>query len=292
VIPAVGRTLVALAALVRVNLSLAVAVSAVAGFVCVSHTLSWKALSAFAGVGLLAAAASALNQIQEKDLDGRMERTRNRPLPLGIISIRQALAAASILGIAGWALLFFGTTPLASLLGVCASAWYNLAYTPLKRKTLFAVPVGALTGALAPVIGCVAATGRIRIPAVGIAFFIFFWQIPHFLLMLLTYGQEYEKAGFPYVSILKDGGRFRNIALVWYAAASASTLLFPLFGSVSNIALIAALVLQNAAFVLYFYFRVVRANVAVDFVKAFRSMYLFQGCMLATVIVQGFFPYS
>ena len=280
-------TVRALAALSRVNLSLAVAASAAAGFVCVSHALSWKALAAFAGIALLAAAASALNQIQEKDLDGRMERTRNRPLPAQRITVRWALAAALLLGIAGCALLFFCTTPLAALLGVCAAVWYNLVYTPLKRRTLFAVPVGALTGALAPVIGCVAATGRIRMAAAGIGFFIFFWQIPHFLLMLLKYGPQYGNAGFPYVSILRDEVRFRNIAFVWYAAASASTLLFPLFGTVSNVALIASLVFLNAAFVLYFYFRVVRAKGAIDFGGAFRSMYLFQGCMLGLVIVQG-----
>jgi heme o synthase len=280
----------AIAVLTRVRLSLAVAACAVAGFLSVRHSLSWGILCTFSGVALLSAAASALNQVQEKDLDAFMERTRRRPLPSGQLSRGQALLFATVSGTGGFALLFSGTTPAAALLGIFALVWYNAVYTPIKRKTLFALPVGALTGALAPVIGCAAATGRLDGPVIGIACFLFFWQVPHFFLMLLKYGPEYEKAGFPYMTILKNDGHFRGIVFIWCVAASVSTLLFPLFGLVSNVALVTGLVLLNAGFILSCYFNVVRAQGTIGFHMAFRSMYLFQGCMFAVVMAQGIFP--
>jgi heme o synthase len=279
-----------LAALSRVKLSLAVAFSGIAGFVSVFHTFSWKALSTFAGVALLSAGASAFNQVQEKDLDAIMERTRFRPLLTKQVSPGMALLFAIGSTLSGLAILFFGTTPLAALLGCFALAWYCVVYTPLKRRTLFALPVGALTGALVPLMGSAAATGRIGGPAIGIACFLFFWQVPHFLLMLLTYGQEYQAAGFPYMSILKNEGRFRSIVFVWCAASSASALSFPLFGVVSGIAPIATLVVLNVSFVSYFYFKAVRNSKVLVVNEAFRSMYIFQGCMLALVVTQGIFP--
>jgi protoheme IX farnesyltransferase len=101
----------------RVKLSLAVAFSAVAGFVSVSHTLSWKVLGPFLGVALLSAAASAFNQLQERELDAVMERTRFRPLITAKVSKGQALIFAFIASLAGFAILFFVTTPLAALIG-------------------------------------------------------------------------------------------------------------------------------------------------------------------------------
>jgi protoheme IX farnesyltransferase len=282
----------AMASLTRVRLSLVVASFAAAGYFSVNHSLSRGVLFTFSGVALLSAAASVLNQIQEKDLDALMERTKNRPLQLKRFTVRQAFLAALILGCAGSVILFFGTTPVAALLGFFTLVWYNAVYTPIKRKTLFALPVGALTGAFAPVIGSAAATGRIAGPAIGIACFLFFWQVPHFLLMLLKYGPEYEKAGFPYSTILKNEGRFRGIVFIWCVAASVSTLLFPLFGLVLDKGLIAALVLCNGLFVLYFYFKVLLRRIKTpDFNSVFRSLYLFQGSVLVLLIVQGLFPY-
>jgi protoheme IX farnesyltransferase len=288
-IPLAAR-LGALAALSRVTLSLAVAFSSFAGFVSVFHAVSSRAIGTFAGVALLSAAASAVNQIQEKSLDAVMDRTRMRPLLTRHVSPVQALIFALCSTLAGLATLFFYTTPLAALLGGFTLAWYCAVYTPLKRITLFAIPVGALTGALAPLIGCAAATGKIMGPAIGLACFLFFWQVPHFLLMLLKYGRQYEAAGFPYMSILKNESRFRGIVLVWCAAASASTLAFPLFGLVYGRALIATLIILNILFVLYFVFKMVRPPEIISINRAFGSLYLFQGCMLALVIVQGVWP--
>jgi heme o synthase len=280
----------AIARLTRVRLSFAVAAFGAAGFLSVRHSFSWGVLFTFAGVALLSAAASALNQVQEKDLDALMERTRRRPLPSGDLSGGQALLFATFSGTGGLAFLFFGTTHAAALLGISALVWYNAVYTPIKRKTLFALPVGALTGALAPVIGGAAAAGRLDGPAIGIGCFLFFWQVPHFFLMLLKYGPEYEKAGFPYTTILKNKDRFKGIVFIWCAAASVSTLLFPLFGLVSGRGLVAALVVLNGLFVPYFYFKVVRRIKTPDFNPAFRSLYLFQGSVLILLIWQGLFP--
>jgi protoheme IX farnesyltransferase len=279
-----------LAALTRIKLSIAVAVSAVAGFVAACHTISFGAFYTFVGVALLSASASVLNQVQEKDLDARMERTKNRPLVTHQISIPLALAISLVSAVAGFAILFAATTTFAALLGVFTLFWYNAVYTPLKRKTLIALPVGALTGALAPIIGCVAANNRLDATAVGIGFFLFFWQVPHFLLLLLKYGPEYQKAGYPYMAQVKHETRFRYIVFLWLVATSVSTLLFPLYGFVSLIWLVAVLIGVNILFISYYFVALIKNKKPLDLNAAFRFMYVFQACILLVLVVQALLP--
>jgi heme o synthase len=147
--------------LIRLYLSLAITFSAFAGYVLFKHHIDINAIYTILGVFLMSGAASALNHFQERRQDALMERTKNRPLPLGQINPGSVIIISAVLGISGFCLLYFHSNTLAALLSVFNLAWYNGIYTPLKKKTSFAVLIGALTGAVPPVIGWSAAGGNI-----------------------------------------------------------------------------------------------------------------------------------
>ena len=148
-----------LPSLVKLVLSLAIALSSAAGYIFYSHIFSYGFLFCIAGVFMLSAGAAALNQYQEREQDALMDRTRNRPIPSGDITPRQALVTAVILAISGTVILWAGSGWLPALLGAGNLAWYNGVYTPLKRKSHFAVLAGAVNGAVPPAIGWTALCG-------------------------------------------------------------------------------------------------------------------------------------
>jgi heme o synthase len=276
-----------LLALLRFKLSLSVAFSALAGSVYVCHSFTVQALTVFGGVFLCACAASALNQYQERRLDSLMGRTKNRPLPQGHISGRNALLTTFIAGLSGLTLLFFMTPPLAGCIAVFTLFWYNGVYTPLKQKSQFAVLAGAVVGALPPMIGFTAAGGHITIPCTAICLFMYLWQIAHFMLLLRKYGKDFDRAGFPSITKAMNEERFILTLFTWILGTAGSTLLFPLFHIISGAALVSALIIGNCLFVLYFYLVVVQGRKEFEPAPAFRGMYFFQGFILLLLIVDG-----
>ncbi len=176
----------------------------------------------FAGVFLLAGGSTALNQVQERDLDGRMLRTRNRPLPAGRLRPRTALLAALLLIAGGLAALAAaGFPPL--LLGVTAVLFYNGIYTPLKRRTAFAVLPGAVCGALPPLIGWTAAGGHpADFRAVLLAGLLFLWQVPHFWLFAEKHREDYRRAGLPLLATSFTPSQVRRLAFSWSLALAAA----------------------------------------------------------------------
>ena len=232
--------------LIKFYLSLAIAFSSVAGFVFYSGSLNVHVFSCAAGVFLLACAASVLNQYQEREQDALMERTRSRPIPSGTISPATAAVIAVLSGIAGTGILwaFSGWQP--ALLGVANLAWYNALYTPLKKRSSFAVIIGAVNGAVPPVIGWTAAGGDIADPQIlFIAFFIFVWQVPHFWLLLLLHGEDYRKAGFRVATDRIPAPARRLILVSWILATTVSALFLPLFGIVTTRIVVAAIITIN-----------------------------------------------
>ena len=186
------------------------------------------------GVFLLAAAASALNQLQERDIDARMARTRTRPIPAGLVTSRQALFLSLILLFAGLGLLFMAG-PLPALLGACAVIWYNGVYTPLKRVTAFAAVPGAVVGMLPPAIGWTASGGTLSDPRLlPLCFLFFMWQVPHFWLQLLDHGDEYRQAGLPALSMQLRTDQLGRMTFIWICATTVSGLLLPLFGALKE----------------------------------------------------------
>lgn len=195
------------------------------------------------GIFLLACASSCLNHYQERDTDAMMERTKHRPIPSGRIEPMNVLFLTAFLLIAGSVVLLTTTNFLTFLIGIFTFVWYNGIYTPLKKVSAFAIIPGSLVGALPPVAGWVAAGGFLfdsRILIIAVYFFI--WQIPHFWLLLMLYGSDYEKGGFPVLTKIFNHEQLKRITFMWLITNVLTAMLIPMFGivnfSVTNILLL------------------------------------------------------
>jgi len=220
--------------LCRVLISCFAACAALTGYLLTPDRSLSTTLLLTVGVFLLASGASALNQYQERDIDGLMERTRHRPLPQGIIDPRKALTMALALMVCG-VIQHIMIDPVVAAFGVLAVLWYNGLYTRLKRRTAFAAVPGALVGAVPPVMGWLAGGGDIADPRIfALAAVFFLWQIPHFWLLLLRNTAQYEKAGLPTLTAIIPQERLSRITLLWIAAAAVASLAMPLFGIVRS----------------------------------------------------------
>lgn len=214
----------------KFSISIPVALTTFTGYLLGRGSFSIDVLYSLAGVFLLASGASALNQIQEYKLDLLMPRTRNRPIPSGRISLSGAWIFTIVFSLAGLFILFYYSGFLAGILGLLNIFWYNGIYTPLKRTTAFAVVPGSIVGALPPLIGWVAAGGSLLDPvAIALGFFFFIGQIPHFWLLLLRFGQEYEIAGFKSLTTRFSNVQIRRLTFVWIAATAATAFMLPGF---------------------------------------------------------------
>ncbi|MBI4511672.1 MAG: protoheme IX farnesyltransferase [Deltaproteobacteria bacterium] len=147
------------------------------------------------GTLLLVGAASTLNMYFERDVDGLMARTRNRPLPAGRLQPRVAFWFGIGQALVAIPMLALGTNPLTGVLGAFSLLTYVWIYTPLKRKTVLSLPIGAIPGAMPPLLGWTAATAQIELPALLLFAVVFFWQLPHFLAIALFRKGEYVAAG-------------------------------------------------------------------------------------------------
>lgn len=209
--------------------------SAATGYVAFSHRVDAGLMTACLGVLLLAAGACALNQFQDRDIDGQMERTRRRPLPRGAVKPSAALALSVLLLLGGFLLLWLGPNLAAALIGLLAVVGYNGIYTYVKRHWAFAVIPGALIGALPPVIGWTAAGGRPAAPQLfALSFFLFIWQVPHFWLLLLVSAGDYEKAGLPSLTRLFSMRQLASLTGIWIWVACVSSLLLPIYRLTSS----------------------------------------------------------
>ncbi|MFC2133739.1 protoheme IX farnesyltransferase [Bacteroidota bacterium] len=212
-----------------------VAVSTSVGFILASGKIDLGIILPTIGVFLIASGSSALNHFQERDTDALMDRTKNRPIPAQKIKPGGVLLLAVIFIFAGSFILYTFSNLTALLLGWLALFWYNVIYTPMKRRFAMAVVPGSLIGAIPPVIGWVAGGGELTNPQVyALALFFFIWQIPHFWLLLLIHGKDYENAGFPTLTQIFNDSQLGRITFVWIAALAISVLLIPFFGVSSN----------------------------------------------------------
>jgi heme o synthase len=168
------------------------------------------------GILLQAISASVLNQIQEVELDSRMNRTHNRPLPAQKIKVQNALIFFFFVLFAGTILIYTAGNLTAALAGCLTIIWYNGIYTYAKRITAFAVVPGALTGALPPLIGWIAAGGGVwDKPIIFIEFLFFTGQIPHFWLLILKYGEEYGNVGIPSLTSIFNKNQINRLTYTW-----------------------------------------------------------------------------
>ncbi len=222
--------------LTKVKITVAVTLSMVAGWVLAANSFSVDLILPTLGLFILASGSAALNQFQEHELDALMERTKNRPIPSGRMSAKMAAVISVSLIVIGSFLLYWGGGLLEMELGLITMIWYNGIYTKLKRKTAFAVIPGSIIGALPPAIGYVAGGGALTDPAIwGVAFFFFVWQIPHFWLLILMHGKQYENAGFPSLTAKYSTEQIEKITYVWVVSAAVSSLLILFFGAADSI---------------------------------------------------------
>jgi protoheme IX farnesyltransferase len=193
--------------LIKFRLSALVTFSAVFGFILGDSGVifSWgKFFALMVGGFLISGASGAANEIWERDIDKLMKRTENRPLPLNLISLKEAYWFTSIIALIGISILWIFTNPLTTLLGVLSMVLYVFVYTPLKRVGPIAVFVGAIPGAMPPLLGWTAATGVISHEALIIFGIQFIWQFPHFWAIAWVSDEDYKRAGF---KLLPSGGQ-------------------------------------------------------------------------------------
>lgn len=176
-------------------------------------------LHALLGTGIIAAAASALNQVLERDSDARMVRTRTRPLPAGRMETQAALGFGLALAIVGSVYLALAVNLLTAAIGGATMALYVLVYTPLKRVSSLCTIVGAVPGALPPVMGWTAATGALSAEAWVLFAILFFWQLPHFLAIAWNYREDYARGGQPMLSVEDPQGGSTARQIVLYCMA-------------------------------------------------------------------------
>jgi protoheme IX farnesyltransferase len=202
-------------------------------------------LHALVGTGLVAAGASALNQLLERNTDARMRRTENRPLPAGRLHPLEVLAFGCGLGFVGVAYLVVSLQrPWAALVAAVTFVSYVCIYTPLKRRTPLNTLVGAVPGALPPLIGWTAVRGTIDPEALTLFFIIFLWQVPHFLAIAWIYREDYARARLRMLPVLDaDGTRTARQMLTCSLALLPASLAPVLFGGAGLVYLGGAILL-------------------------------------------------
>jgi len=203
--------------LTKPDVSFLVVMTTAAGYYMGAHgPVDWVRLAhAVFGTTLIAAGTAALNHYIERESDRYMRRTAARPLPSGQLRPAEALWFGLVLAFAGAVDLWIGSGALASLLGAATCLSYLLAYTPLKKKTIWATFIGAFPGAIPPMIGWAAAAGTLDKGAWLLFAILFFWQFPHFHAISWIYREDYARAGIKMLPVVdRDGSRtFRQIIL-------------------------------------------------------------------------------
>lgn len=278
---------VTIAELVKWKLSLAVAFSSVTGYFLFSGRAGSEMYIVAGGVFLLAAGAAALNQYTERKSDALMERTMNRPLPAGKMNSLTALAISCAMLAAG-TLLLSASGILPMLLGLFNVILYNAVYTGLKRITTFAIVPGAVVGAIPPFIGYTAAGGAMSDTVILLfALFMFLWQIPHFWILLLRYGQEYQKAGIKTLYGAIDNRQIGRLVFTWVTASS--LLLWVLTGMLMPVKTLAGLVLLglNVTFIIMFYRIIFKGREDEGLKSAFILMNTFSLIIMLILIVMS-----
>ena len=186
-------------------------------------------LSTILGLAMIVSGANALNMYLEREIDGRMQRTKNRPLPAGRMAPRVALSFGLALSALAIPVLAIGANPLTALLAVVANLLYVLAYTPLKQHSQYALHVGAIPGAIPPLLGWTAGTGRIDAAGMVLFAILFLWQIPHFVAIALFRKEDYARAGLVVVPNVTGELASRHTIIRWiFAVVAASLLVVPL----------------------------------------------------------------
>jgi protoheme IX farnesyltransferase len=235
----VAHTIQGYLALTKPRITFFILMSAAIGFMCGAHPAAirdlWLTLlHTLIGIALIASGAAALNQWYERDADAKMNRTMARPIPAGRITPAHALWFGSALSIAGFAELSLGANLLAGLLGAFTLAMYVFVYTPLKRLSPHATTIGAIPGAMPPLIGFAAAAGTLTAPAWILFAILFLWQFPHFYAIAWMYRDDYARAGIRMLPVVEPDGVSTARRVVLFSLVLLPVSLLPKFTAMAG----------------------------------------------------------
>lgn len=238
--------------LVKFRLSLAVSFSAATGYLIYCTYPSFDFILLISGILLLTCGSAALNQYTEREQDSIMSRTMHRPVASKRISAGSALTISSLLILSGCLLLLpAGLSPF--ILGCSGVILYNLLYTYLKRVTVLAIIPGAMVGSVPPLIGYTSAGGEVLNDKIlFFTAFMFLWQIPHFWLLLISYGREYQAAGFKTIYDYLNTKQIRLLIMFWIVSWSLLLILFVYYAGLFISFFTIALISLTAVFIILF----------------------------------------
>lgn len=217
--------------LTKPRIAFMLVLTAAAGFYLGSNgTFDWRLfINSMIGITLLAFGVATLNQYIERNIDGLMERTAKRPLPAGKLSGAEALAFGLLLAAVAEIYLYVLVNPLTAILGLVVIVGYVLLYTPLKTRTSASTAIGALPGALPPLMGWTASANEITLGAWVLFAMLFLWQFPHFLAIAWMYREQYAKAGILMLPVVEPEGRITARQIVLFTVLLLPVSLAPFF---------------------------------------------------------------
>ena len=274
------------AELVKARLTLLVLLTTAVGYYLAAHgpINPLGLFHAVFGTAFAAAGAAALNQWWERRLDALMHRTRTRPIPAGRMLPRDAVLLGAMLSIFGVSYLALVCNALSAVLAAITIIIYIFAYTPLKRVSTFNTLIGAIPGALPPVVGWAAASGRIDIGAWSLFAILFFWQLPHFFAIAWMYREDYARAGFEMISKDdKTGARSASQSVLFCILLLLISGIPQFLGLVSAVYLIVELVL-NGLFI-FVAMRFLRTQQAKDARRLFLTSIAYLPLLLGALVL-------
>jgi protoheme IX farnesyltransferase len=237
----------------KIKIMFPVSLTGFTGYFIFDPRFTARLLIVTTGIFILAVSASILNQIQEAGIDARMERTKDRPIPAGKVTRGQAGLLFLLCLITGTFIIYYFGNIIAAGVGFFTIFLYNGVYTYLKKLTAFAVFPGALTGALPPLIGWVAAGGPVWDKSIIFLEFLFFvGQIPHFWLLLMKHGRDYEKAGLPTITSILSKSQINRLTFTWIVTTLTAGIFLYHFRIIQKGIIIAVLLLASLVMIWQF----------------------------------------
>lgn len=234
--------------LTKPRITMFILMSTAIGFLCAAHSGSgwtwWTLLHALAGTALLASGTAALNQWYERAADARMVRTAKRPIPSGRINPRNAFQFGALLSVIGFLELWFGVNLLTALLGLFTEVSYLFLYTPMKQKSPHSTTIGAIPGAMPPLIGYAAVSGTLTWDAWVLYAILFLWQFPHFYAIAWMYRDDYARAGIRMLPVVEPSYESTARQMFGFSVLLVPISLLPKYlGMAGNLYLTGALIL-------------------------------------------------
>ena len=223
------------------------------GFVCGmnagTHWTWLTMLHTLIGTALIASGTAALNQWYERDADARMDRTMARPIPSGRVTAPHALLFGIFLSVAGFVDLWLGANLLTALLGLFTLASYLFLYTPMKQRSPHSTTLGAIPGAMPPLIGFAAASGTLNWDAWILYAILFLWQFPHFYAIAWMYRADYARAGIRMLPVVEPDGESTSRRMLWFSLALLPVSMLPKFFSMAGNFYLAGALILGAVYV-------------------------------------------